>query len=239
MGLTPRASRTRRAGSIRRAGLTAALVLAGTGTLSAQGVVEAARLRADVAVDGSAAVNLVYELSDGSVAADLTLELLGFGGATAEDLVVDGGGQIVLWPATGSRRAAAISLPVSDDGARTLTLDYEVASAVSRGGGEVTVHVPIVSLPIPPTTEAGDVFEASITLPTDWRITDGFPSGLVERAPGRHEVSLPVVPAVVTVRGRSDGSRALGLGLVIDLLTVAILLGFGFIGWRHLRSLAA
>jgi hypothetical protein len=39
---------------------------------------------------------------------------------------------------------------------------------------------------------------------------------------------------MVSVRGRSDGTWRPGVNLIVEILAGAFLLGFAFLGWRHL-----
>ena len=180
-----------------------------------------------------------YELIVDGDARDVTVELLGFAAATAEDFTVSGGEKVVLWPVTGSRRSATVGLGASAGVGRvSLTFEYRVDSAVWEEAGALRVHVPVLAVSLPPATDSGDVFLAVVTVPETWSVVEGFPSGLLEREPGVHHVALPVVPSVVSLRGRTDGAWRPGFDFVVNLLTAVILLAFGLVGWRHLREVS-
>ena len=237
MGLTPRTTTL-------LAGLS--FVLGGAGLavpngLEGQASVRSARLFADLtAGDGSASVTVEYELIIDGDAADVPVELLGFAAATVEDFNLSGGDRVVLWPATGSRRSATVDLGASVGvGRSTLSFEYRVDSAIRAEAGALRAHMPVLSVSLPPATDSGDVFVAVVTLPESWSVVEAFPSGLLEREPGVYEVALPVVPSVVSLRGRTDGAWRPGSNLVVNLLSAVVLLAFGLVGWRHLRELSA
>lgn len=220
----------------------AAVTLGGPARAAAQGTVLSAALSADItAADGSARVRIDYALE--SDARTVDVELLGFGAATADELVVLGtlGGPLPLHVASGTRKAADLSLPsAGTDGVTRLSLAYHVPRAVERSSGRLRVRVPVASVSLPPPAGVGrDVFTAEVRLPEGWSVTEGFPSGLARREDGAYAVALAVVPAVVTFRGRSDGRRPPGVPLLLSGLAGLIVLGAGLAGWRHLRSIAA
>ena len=206
-----------------------------------QGAVRSAALSADLtAADGSAQVRIDYVLEGEASVADV--ELLGFADATAEELVVDGRSSVLrLGTVSGRRRAAELSLTAPDaDGARRLSLRYEVTGAVEHDEGRVRVRIPVASVSFPPAADApGTVFSASLRLPSGWSVTEAFPSGLTRVAESSYEVGLAVVPAVVAFRARNDGRRVPGVPAVLSGVAGVILLGLGLAGWRHLRSVAA
>jgi len=185
-------------------------------------------------------VRIDYVLEGEASVADV--ELLGFADATAEELVVDGRSSVLrLGTVSGRRRAAELSLTAPDaDGARRLSLRYEVTGAVEHDEGRVRVRIPVASVSFPPAADApGTVFSASLRLPSGWSVTEAFPSGLTRVAESSYEVGLAVVPAVVAFRARNDGRRVPGVPAVLSGVAGVILLGLGLAGWRHLRSVAA
>lgn len=204
-----------------------------------------ADLEADLgAGDGSAAVVIRYVLATGMITPGgdrlpLFIELLGFGDATTDRVEVDGVGEVVLWPTVGSHRSAAVSIVEGVGADRTeLTLRYRVERAVTRSGGSLRAVVPVVAGPGAPASGEGGGFTARIVVPADWTPSEGFPSGLRRGADGAYVASLPVVPAMVGFRGRSDGVWRPGLPILIDVLTLTILLAFSIVGWGHLRRVA-
>ncbi len=196
------------------------------------------------AADGSAAVIVSYVLraADGGLlpaGSPIDFELLGFGEATTDRFVAWGTTPVLLWEMVGSHRAAAISAPSTEDDALLIELSYSIERAVEEDEGRLHVRVPVLNGPSAPDPGSGGGFEARLLLPPGWDLSEGFPSGLRPAGPtGVWAVSLPVVPAMVGFRGSSDGSRRLGLPVVIDLLMLLALGGFAVVGWRHLSGLA-
>lgn len=204
-----------------------------------------ARLEVDMTGgDGVALVDVHYGLGASEpgepppLDTPIDLELLGFGEATADHVEVMGE-RVVLWPTVGSHRAAVVRPPDAVEGdTLVLTFSYRVEHATA-GAVELAAHVPILAGP-PVRTDAGGgpAFSARLSVPEVWALSEGFPSGLRATSAGVYEVTLPVVPAVVSFRARTDGSWRPGFPLLIDVLTVVILTGFAGFGWRHLRDVA-
>lgn len=226
------------ASALRGVALATSLLAVAVGSAGAQGAEWSfadARVLIDLRADGSADVSMTYTLAAAVGTADASdepvpLALLGFQGATSRHVDVEGQAvPIVLWPVSGSRRVAAIRVP--DDG--VLELNYTVANALEEDGPERSLRVPLLTGPIPAPDAAG--FEIEVRVPDDWRVQDAFPSRL-RSADGRITGSLPVVPAVVLVRARTDGAWRPGLPDLVDLITLVVLAGFCLVGWRHLRS---
>ena len=223
--------------------LLAAVLVAVAVPASAQTSVRSAHLYADLRPDdGGAEVRIEYVL-DVQGAPEMRFELLGFGSASAESFWLGGqrtGTRMQLDAETGSMRAAAFTLTLADTGEPYhLVAEYWIANAVERDGEDVRVRVPVLSLGFPPADGVSDVFRAALEFPPEWSISEGFPTGLEANEQGVYTVALPVVPSMVSARGRTDGTRRPGLPLVIDLLTAAILLAFSFMGWRHLKRAAS
>lgn len=212
-------------------------------------VVRAARLTAEVGEGGTnAEVRVEYALSGMDPAGDsVRLELLGFGPALADSVRVEGAGQvgpggvIPLAPETGSMRAATLppSMLAPAGGGATLAFSYRVTGAVERSGADVRIRLPVLVVDFPPEQGGGPLFHASVRLPEGWSVSGGFPSGPVRTAGGVWETDLAVVPALVSLRGRSDGAWRPGLPQVLDALALLVLAAFGVVGWRHLREVAA
>ncbi len=223
-----------------RAALLVAAALCLAGPAAAQTTVRSARLTADLAPDDDgAAVRVEYVLAvDG--ASPLRFELLGFGHATTEGFRIgdrETGTPIRLDAESGSLRAAVFSLGIgADESEFSFVAYYFIAQAVERTGDGVRVHLPVLTLALPPEASKLDVFHAEVRLPESWRVSEGFPTGLRRRPDGAYEVDLPVVPSVVSLRARADGAWRPGLPLVLDVLAGLLLLGFGVVGWRHLRK---
>lgn len=228
----------------RLAGLLSLLVVAAPLPAAAQApAVRFARLTADVSAVGTdAEVRIEYTVAPGGQDADaLRVELLGFGPAAVDSVRVEADGRAIrLAPETGSMRADTFALPPArpDEEEVGVSLTYRVAGAVERSGHDVRVRVPVLVLDLPPAPGGGPVFHGSVRLPDTWSVSGAFPTGLAETEKGRWEVDLSVVPALVSLRGRSDGAWRPGLPQALDALALVLLLGFGLVGWRHLREMA-
>lgn len=210
--------------------------------------VVSARMTADLtAEDGSAEVTVRYVLSGTPRGSPLPLErtvpveLLGVADTRVTEVSVEGAGPVVLWPTNGVHRAAGIELPMGVAGGDTVAfrITYRVEGAVRADGVRLRGRVPVLSGPSAPAPGAGGGFEARLLLPAGWRLSEGFPSTLRAEQAGSWSVALPVSPAFVGFRARSDGTWRPGLTLLVDLLTLGILAAFTYFGWRHLRSVAA
>lgn len=225
------------------------LLVPGAGAAQAPTAVRAwqvvsARMVADLtAADGGADVIMHYVVraADGGplpLSTPIEIDVLGFGDADVPRVTVWGTTPVDLWETVGTHRAAAIEPPASAaDEALLLELSYRVENAVERDSGALRARIPVVSGPTAPAPDGR--FEARVLLPPGWQLREGFPSGLrAAGAEGVWRVTLPVVPAMVGFRGRSDGKVGPGVPLMIDLLTLGLLFGFAFVGWRHLRGVA-
>ena len=204
--------------------------------------VTSARMVADVVDRGPhAAVGIEYVLVGGEGGGLIPVQLLGFNGATSTELRVDGQSEsVVLWPASGSLRAATLRAPENADGAGfTLALSYEVEEAIETRDGAVRARIPIAVVPLPNEEGVQDIFQALVRVPADWAVTEAFPAGLTAEAGGDHRVSLAVTPSFVGFRARTDGLVRPGLPLVLEVLMVTLLGAFSLVGWRHLRRLSA
>ena len=169
--------------------------------------------------------------------------MLGFGSANT-DLFWLGeertGTRIQLDTETGSMRAASFTLSFAETGEPYhLVGVYRIAEAVQRDGEDVPVRVPVLPVAAPPHAGCPGLFRAELRLPPAWSVAEGFPTGLEADGEGLYVVDLPVVPSVISLRGRADGAWRPGLPLLIDVLIGAILLAFGFMGWRHVKRAAS
>lgn len=202
-----------------------------------------ARLTTEISAGGTdAEVRIEYTVARGRQDADpVRVELLGFGPAAVDSVGVEADGRAIrLAPEAGSMRAGTFTLPPARTDAEEVrvSLAYRVAGAVERSGPDVRVRVPVLVLDLPPAPGGGPVFHGSVRLPDTWSVSGAFPTGLASDGEGSWEVDLPVVPALVSLRGRSDGAWRPGLPQALDALALVLLLGFGLVGWRHLRELA-
>ncbi len=209
----------------------------------------AQRVEVDMtAADGSAEVRIELEIGPAEAGAPVPagepvgFELLGFAGAGVDEVVLDGERRLVLWPATGSRRVVMVEPPFEPDGdTLAMTFAYRVEDVVEGAtvGPALHARIPVLTGPPARTGSGGEVFAARLAVPEAWAVTEGFPSGLRPAEAGGYAVSLTVAPSVIGFRARTDGAWRPGFPLLVDALTLAILLVFVGLGWRHLRSFAA
>jgi len=235
--------RLRLPGLARAASLAVAALLIWCGAVASQNTIRSARMYADLSPDdGGAEVRIDYELQTDGIA-PLRFELLGFGDARAEGFWFgdrDTGVPMRLEAEVGSMRASDFSLNAgAEDGAFVFTARYWIANAVVRSGNRVTVNVPVLSVALPPSPDAEDVFGAEVVLPDGWAVSGSFPTGISQAADGTFSVALAVVPAVVTVRGRTDGVWRPDLAVTLEVLSGLVLMVFGAFGIRHLRQTMA
>lgn len=209
--------------------------------------------------DGSADVVIRYRFGPGEEGAPLptgeplTFELLGYGAATVGEIELlsgDATRRIVLWPTVGSHRVGVVEPPFEVVGdALTMTASYRIGDALTDGeANPVHARVPILTGPAVRAESGGQAFQARLTVPDTWAVSEGFPSGLRSEdddagdgssGESVHVVSLTVAPSVVAFRAATDGRWRPGFPLLVDVLTVLILASFIGAGWRHLRSVAA
>jgi hypothetical protein len=211
----------------------------------AQVSVHAASFRADLTAPGEATVRLSYELRGVGEGATVPLSVLDFGAAAAFDVRVDASGEpVTLARAQGAARAAEVAVDGGPRDEGWLALTYRV-SLPNTAVGSVLVHLPVVTVDLPPREARAGLFEAEVLVPDGWVVSEGFPTGLSLAgvpglgAPGSLAVELQVVPSVVSLRVRTDGAWRPGLPLLLDAVAVALLLAFSVVGWRHLRESAA
>jgi len=103
----------------------------------------------------------------------------------------------------------------------------------------IHARVPVLTGPPVRAGSGGTAFEARLTVPEEWAVSEGFPSGLRRsEEDGVHLVSLTVAPSVIGFRASTDGRWRPGFPVLVDVLTVLILVCFLGAGWRHLRSMA-
>lgn len=194
--------------------------------------------------DGSANVSIRYSIGTTPAAAvptdnPMRFELLGFGRATADWLTTTVGDTVALQPTHGAHKAASIYASESLFGRNRdeVELSYRVEAAVVEEDGALRARIPLLSGPTAPMGTSGE-FTARLVLPEGWTVSEGFPSGLRMNDDETWSVRLQVAPAMVGFRGRSDGAWRPSIPLAVDFVTLIILVGFSFVGWRHLSDVA-
>lgn len=206
-------------------------------TGAGQAVVESVRLVADLDVgDAAAAVRVVYELAglrpeDGSV----PVRGLLFHGTALERVEAEGT-TVTLDAASPRAPVARITVRPGRDGRATLDLRYRVAGAVAINGVEARVRIPVLAPGLPPADGTPGFFEGSVRGPAAWRVSEGFPSTVRRgEVPGAWAVDLPVVPAMVSLRARTDGTWRPGLAGLLDAVALAALVAFFVAAGRQMR----
>jgi hypothetical protein len=211
-------------------------------SLAGQETVRSVRLVADLtAVGGGGTVRMEYTLESGEPGSMIPATVLDFGPSAATNLRFgEARNAAPLRALTGVARGAEVGVePSSSPGTGRVVIHYDLASPVTSEDGDLRGHVPVLSLDRPPTQPGPGVFTAELRLPPEWLVVEGFPTGLSATGkPGVYTVSLSVVPAVVSFRGRSDGRWRPGLPLGLEVLAGIAMVGFGLYGWRHLRRVA-
>jgi hypothetical protein len=68
-------------------------------------------------------------------------------------------------------------------------------------------------------------------------VAEAFPTGLRPTdTPDVWAVELAVVPAVLSLRARTDGRWRPGLPALLDVAAVLVVVAFSVVGLRHLRA---
>jgi hypothetical protein len=129
--------------------------------------------------------------------------------------------------------------PAAGGAARTAVFRYRVARAGVSGtprADRFDVSVPVALV----RTRAGGspegFFAARVSLPEAWGIWESFPVARTEEhvADGlRHaQLTLPVVPSFVRLRGGTGDRPALGVPEAVDLGMAVVILLLSALGWR-------
>jgi hypothetical protein len=195
-------------------------------------------LAADVEVTlAGARVRLEYQLSGVGAGDRVPVSLLDFAPARAGDFRVGAAGApLTLDAGHGAARAGVWPVEPGPDGRALLRVEYVVPHDVTDGADFVR-HVPMLSVDRAPEAARPGLFRAEVRTPGGWRVSEGFPTGLTAGdVAGAYSVELAVVPAVLTLRGRTDGASGLSMPLVLDLVALAVLLLTAVVGWRHMRA---
>ena len=202
-----------------------------------------AAVRADLTdTDAGARVRVEYTVAGAEPGRAIPATLLTFGSARPEDLRVGAGGRPAAF-SSGPGRSWTARLPTEADGSgyTRVLAEYTIPLPVSQDGGKMRGHIPILSLDRPPGEARPGLFLGVVTLPAGWTVSEAFPTGLrgaVAPAEGglTLSVELPVVPATLSFRAHTGGGWRPGLPFVLDVLAALIILGFGYVGWRHIRE---
>ncbi|HSG07975.1 MAG TPA: hypothetical protein VLA36_06445 [Longimicrobiales bacterium] len=190
------------------------------------------------AAPGAAFVRVEYELSGVRPGDSVPVSVLDFGRAVAEDFRVGARGvPMELSGRHGAARSGSWPVAAGAEGRAVLAVTYQVPGAGEDEDGRIVSHLPVLIVDRAPEEARPGFFRGSVQVPADWRVTEGFPTGLASGGEaGRYDVELSVLPAVVTLRARSDGRRTVALPLALDLVALSVLLITAVAGWRHMRE---
>lgn len=203
---------------------------------TARGSVAAASFEARLSGDArEARVRVRYELEGVTAGAAVPVSLLDFAAAGARDVRLGPEGSAVVIPVLrGAARGGHLASVRGADGNAVLEASYTVPVPAPDRSGTVRLRLPVLTVDLPPRDAGATRFRARVEVPEGWRAVEGFPTGITRVRGGPPSVELPVVPSLVSLRLRPDGSWRPGPDLLLDLLAVAGLLVFAALGWRHL-----
>lgn len=180
------------------------------------------------------------ERTPGAAPEPVLLHVLRVGGTEILNILVETPGApdqsraLTLSEQDGVRESATIDPAMLPGDA--LLLSYRVSGAVELQDGAGRIRLPLLVLDLPLVGTTRSTFQTAIEVPEEWRVSGTFPSGLAATTPGIWTADLQVVPAFVSISARPDGAWRPGLPWALDVATVLILLGVGFVGWRHLSG---
>ncbi len=212
------------------------------GAASAGGQVVRVEVSADARETGAALVSMNYrvELDPGTSAVPFTLLL--FAPANVEEISAQVEGEVLPVRLTGTgapRLEGEIELPAGVPYAREVSLDvgYRVTDAVREDGAGVRVALPMLAVDWAPAEARPGMFQAEVTLPEGMVAREIFPvTPTGGGTPGVARASLQVLPAVVQVRARPEGSLGLSLPGVLELLVLIVVIACGMAGLRFVRK---
>ena len=214
---------------------------AGAQEAGAGGQVSRVEVSADARETGAALVSMSYrlELDPGTRAVPFTLLL--FAPANVEEISAQVEGEVLPVRLTGTgapRLEGEIELPAGVTSAGEVLLDvgYRVTDAVRGDGAGVRVGLPMLAVDWAPAEARPGMFQAEVTLPEGMVAREIFPvTPGGGAAPGVTRASLQVLPAVVQVRARPEGSLGLSLPGVLELLVLVVVIACGMAGLRFVR----
>jgi len=210
---------------------------AGTG-----GQVIRVEVSADARETGAALVSMNYRLELDPETSAVPFTLLLFAPAHVGEISAQVEGDVlpVRLAGTGAPRLEGeIELPagVTSTGEVSLDVAYRVTDAVRGDGAGVRVGLPMLAVDWAPAEARPGMFQAEVTLPEGMVAREIFPvtpSG--GTTPGVAHASLQVLPAVVQVRARPEGSLGLSLPGVLELLVLVVVIACGMAGLRFVRK---
>lgn len=212
-----------------------------TGEARAGGRVIRVAVSADAREGGAALVSMNYRLEVAPETDAVPFTLLLFAPANVEEISARAEGEILpvsVTDARAPRLEGEIELPaaLASSGRVVLDVGYRVTDAVRAEGAGVRVGLPMLAVDWVPAEARPGVFQAEVALPEGMVAREIFPvtpSG--GTTPGVARASLQVLPAVVRVRARPEGSLGLSLPGVLELLVLITVIACGMAGLRFVR----
>ena len=202
-------------------------------------------IRVDVSADaretGAAVVSMSYRLQVVPETRVVPFTLLLFAPAHVEEISAQVDGEVlqVRMPGAGAPRLEGeIELPAALGASGELSLDlgYRVEGAVREEGPGVRIVLPMLAVDWAPAEARPGVFQAEVALPGGMEAREIFPvTPTGGSTPGMARASLQVLPAVVQVRARPEGSVGLSLPGVLELLVLIVVIACGMAGLRFVR----
>ena len=213
----------------------------GAGEDAEGGQVIGVAVSAEARETGAALVSMNYRLEPDPGTSAVPFTLLLFAPANVEEISAQVDGEVLPVRLTGARAPrleGEIELPaaLASSGQVSLDVAYRVTDAVREEGAGVRVGLPMLAVDWAPAEARPGVFQAEVTLPEGMVAREIFPvtpSG--GTTPGVARASLQVLPAVVQVRARPEGSLGLSLPGILELLVLITVIACGMAGLRFVR----
>lgn len=212
-----------------------------TGGDDAGGRVIRVAVSADARETGAAVVSMGYRLEVGPDTRVVPFTLLLFAPAHVEEISAQVDGEVLplsMTDAGAPRLEGEIEVPaaLASSGQVSLDVGYRVEDAVQEDGAGVRVVLPMLAVDWAPAEARPGVFQAEVALPGGMEAREIFPvTPTGGSTPGMARASLQVVPAVVQVRARPEGSLGLSLPGVLELLVLIVVIACGMVGLRFVR----
>ncbi|WP_256839825.1 hypothetical protein [Ornithinimicrobium faecis] len=175
---------------------------------SADPVLETADAEVELAADGTATVQLTYHIladADGEPVDSLSFSYLDFGGAQPQNLLVTGPDGTELPHESQTTKAetnttVTLAEPLAPGQPGTFEVSYAVPAADAPEGNELSSNIPMVTLDQPAATAAPETFTATLQLPAEHTLVEGFPANpAVDTTTDGSEVLHYQVPALTSV----------------------------------------
>ena len=212
-----------------------------TGGDDAGGRVIRVAVSADARETGAAVVSMGYRLEVGPDTRVVPFTLLLFAPAHVEEISAQVDGEVLPLSMTdfgAPRLEGEIEVPaaLASSGQVSLDVGYRVEDAVQEDGAGVRVVLPMLAVDWAPAEARPGVFQAEVALPGGMEAREIFPvTPTGGSTPGMARASLQVLPAVVQVRARPEGSLGLSLPGVLELLVLIVVIACGMVGLRFVR----